>query len=222
MKRQLENLFGKWQAKQGYQRIPNLIKQVRGERLALNTPDKTSSFLLSIHPINMNDQADMYPAFLMANHMLGGGALRSRLADRIRQKEGLSYAVGSFASVPAHEPVGMWAAYAMSAPQNVGKVEAALREELQLVLKEGFTEAELSEAKKAWRQSEEVTRSQDSGLASLLSTYLSLNRTLQFDKALETKVAALNVKQVNQAIREFIQVENLSIIAAGDQSKTAQ
>ena len=35
------------------------------------------------------------PALVLGNYMLGGGFLNSRLATRIRQKEGLSYGVGS-------------------------------------------------------------------------------------------------------------------------------
>ena len=137
----------------------------------------------------------------MANHMLGGGALRSRLADRIRQKEGLSYGVGSQLNIPARDPAGLWLAYAISAPQNTAKVEAALREEIDLAIKEGFTAAELAEAKKGWKQGEEVYRTEDGPLAGRLADYLTLDRTMAFDKDLEAKVAALTVAQVNEALR---------------------
>ena len=74
--------------------------------------------LIAVHPLLLKDDAAAFPALLMANHMLGGGALRSRLADRIRQKEGLSYGVGSQLNIPARDPAGLWLAYAISAPQN--------------------------------------------------------------------------------------------------------
>ena len=44
--------------------------------------------------------------FLMGNYMLGGGFLNSRLATRIRVKEGLSYGVGSSLSLKSIEENG--------------------------------------------------------------------------------------------------------------------
>nr|WP_314858969.1 pitrilysin family protein [uncultured Undibacterium sp.] len=222
LKTQLSSLFGNWKAKQTYTRIPRNMKAVSGQKITLDTPDKASSFLLAVHPIAIKDDAETYPALLMANHMLGGGALRSRLADRIRQKEGLSYGVGSFLNVPSQDPVAMWGAYALSAPQNTAKVEAALREEVQKALSEGFTDAELIEAKKGWKQSEEVGRTQDAGLAAQLAGYLAINRTMNYDKAFEAKVAALTVAQVNDALRKLLKADAISIITAGDQSKVGK
>ncbi len=222
LKTQLASLFGSWKAKQNYQRVTRSIKPVAGERVTLNTPDKASSFLLAVHPVALKDDAPIYPALLMANHMLGGGALRSRLADRIRQKEGLSYGVGSFLNVPVQDPAGFWAAYALSAPQNTAKVEAALRDEMQKALAEGFTEAELVEAKKGWKQAEEVARTQDAGLAGQLASYLAINRTMKFDQDFEAKVAALSLAQVNEALRQLIKLEKISIIDAGDQTKVSK
>ncbi|MBC3873915.1 M16 family metallopeptidase [Undibacterium flavidum] len=219
LKTQIASLFGEWKASQTYQRIPRSSKTVAAQKIQLDTPDKASSFLLAFQAVEMKDDAESYPALLMANHMLGGGALHSRLADRIREKEGLSYGVGSFLDVPSQDPAGRWTAYAMSAPQNTAKVEAALREELQKVLDKGFNEAELIEAKKAWRQAEQVARTQDANVAAQLAAYLGIKRTMHFDKDLEAKVAALSVAQVNQALRQYLKAENVTIINAGDQAK---
>jgi zinc protease len=158
---------------------------------------------------------------VLADYILGGGALKSRLADRIRQKEGLSYGVGSQFYAPAQEPAALWQVYAISAPQNTRKVEAAMREELQRALTDGFTEDELSEAKKAWKQGEEVARTQDASLARRLSAYLNIDRTMAFDQSLEAKVAGLTLAQVNQALRQTLKPGNLSVVIAGDFAKVA-
>ena len=219
LKAQLSELFGNWKAKQAYTRIPRTLKAVNAQKIVMDTPDKASSFLLAVHPLTINDTADNYPALIMADHMLGGGALRSRLADRIRQKEGLSYGVGSQLSVSNQEPTSIWFAYALSAPQNTSKVEAALREELRKAIAEGFTESELAEAKKAWRQADEVGRTQDQNLANQLAGYLQLGRTMNFDKDLEAKVSKLTLAQVNEALRKWIKADAINIIIAGDQNK---
>ena len=46
-------------------------------------------------------------------------------------------------------------------------------------------------AKKGWLQSEEVGRTEDGPLANMLAAYLTLDRTMAYDKDLEAKVAAL-------------------------------
>ena len=119
----------------------------------------------------------------------------------------------------ALDPTGLWLAYAISAPQNTPKVEAALREELQKVLADGFTADELAEAKKGWKQAAEVERTQDASLANRLNEYLVIERTLAFDKDLEAKVAALTLPQVNQALRQHLKPENISVVSAGDFAK---
>ena len=222
LKAQVSNLYGNWKSAQPYVRIADTVKPVSGEKVSLETPDKANSVLFAIVPLTLKDDAPQYPALVLANHMLGGGALRSRLADRIRQKEGLSYGVGSQLNVPARDPAGFWMAYAISAPQNTVKVEAALREEIAKVLAEGFTEAELVEAKKGWLQSEEVQRTQDASLARTLATYLDDGRTMAYDKDLETKVAALTLAQVNQGLRDYLKSDAVSVVTAGDFAKVAK
>jgi zinc protease len=198
------------------------MNSLKASSKKLNTPDKASSMMLALHSVPLIDTAEDYPAMLIANHMLGGGALRSRLADRIRQKEGLSYGVGSQYTSSPYEAQGVWFAYAISAPENNAKVEAALRDEMLKAEKEGFTEDELAEAKKGWLQAAENSRTQDAGLAMGLTKYLSLNRTLGYDKKLEAQVKTLSLAQVNAALRKYIQAANLSIISAGDFEKAAK
>ena len=222
IKAQMQTLFAGWTASQPFVRIPKTLKPVSGQKITLETPDKANSMLLAAAPIPMKDDAAAYPALLMGNYMLGGGALRSRLADRIRQKEGLSYGVGSQLNVPSRDPAGMWFAYAISAPQNTVKVEAALREEIDKALKDGFTEAELVEAKKGWLQGQEVNRTGDAPLASRLAGYLSFDRTMVYDKELDAKVSALTVAQVNEALRANLKTADVSVVTAGDFAKAAK
>jgi zinc protease len=222
LKAQVERLYGSWHAQENYVRVPSTMKPVAGQKVALETPDKASSLLLAVQPVPLKNDAKAYPALVMADYMLGGGALRSRLADRIRQKEGLSYGVGSQLSIPMRDPAGVWMAYAMSAPQNTARVEAVLREELQRAVSEGFTEAELAEAKKGWLQAEEVSRTSDEALAGALAEYLTLDRTMAFDAAVEDQVRKLTLAQVNEAMREFIKPAGISFVAAGDFAKAAK
>src|ERR1035441_6253367 len=66
---------------------------------------------------------------LFGDYMFGGGFLNSRLASRIRVKDGLSYGIGSSFSAKSDDKDGQLQVFAIAAPQNVAKVEADFKEE---------------------------------------------------------------------------------------------
>ena len=169
----------------------------------------------------MRDDSPDYPALVLGNYMLGGGFLSSRLATRIRQKEGLSYGVGSGMNVSSLDQYGRFTATAIYAPQNVEKLEAAFKDELARMLKDGFTPEEVAAAKLGWLQSRQVSRAQDNELASRLNQYLFLGRTLAWDDELEKKVSALTPEQINAAMRKYIDPSRLVIVKSGDFAKNA-
>src|SRR5262249_29530348 len=149
------------------------------------------------------------------------GFLNSRLATRIREKDGLSYGVGSSMTASAQDKNGMFTANAIYAPQNVTKLEAAFKEEIARVLKDGFTDDEVAAAKSGYLQSRQVSRSQDAELAGKLASYRFPGRTLAWDADFEKKIAALTREQIVQALRRFIHPAKLTIVKAGDFAKNA-
>jgi zinc protease len=151
--------------------------------------------------------------------MLGGGFLNSRLATRIRQKEGLSYGVGSQLTASSLDKSGSFATYAIYAPQNSAKLEAAMKEEIARALKDGFEEKEIAEAKSGWLQSRQVGRAQDAPLARTLAVDLYLNRTLAFDADLEKKVEALSAADILAAMRRYLDPAKMTVVKAGDFKK---
>jgi zinc protease len=153
----------------------------------------------------------------VANYILGGGAsFDSRLGARIRQKDGLSYGTGSDLSVGSTDRAGSWVAYAIAAPQNVAKVETALREEVDRALKDGFTEAELANAKSGIMQMRVQNRSQDGTVAAGWVNNLNLGRTWAFSKQFEDRIMALKVADVNAALKKYVDPAKMTIIKAGD------
>jgi len=98
-------------------------------------------------------------------------------------------------------------------------VEAAFRDELGKVLKDGFSEEELKAAKSGWLQQQRLNRAGDQSLASRLSNYLFLNRTLDWDDKLESRVGELTGERVTAAMRKYLDPAKISIIKAGDFKK---
>jgi zinc protease len=154
--------------------------------------------------------------------MLGGGFLNSRLATRIRQKEGLSYGVGSQFFAGSLDNVGTFNAYAIYAPENATKLEAAFKEEIQKVITDGFTAEEVAAAKSGWTQGQSVTRAQDNSLANTLNNYQFINRDMKWVESYEKAVNAISVEQINAVMKKYIKPEMISYVKAGDFAKTAK
>lgn len=215
----LNKVFGNWQSKNDYQRIANEYIEVEAINEFIDTPDKAGAAFGVMLAMPMSDDHEDYPALLMANQMFGGGFISSRLANRLRQQEGLSYGAGSNFNANSYDPLATFVAYAISAPENVPKVEIGFQEELQKALTEGFTEKELTDAKQAVLQNNVLDRAKDARLASTLQSNVDLDRDMQWQKKLEQAIEALTVEQVNAAFKKHVNPEKLSIVKAGDKSK---
>jgi zinc protease len=212
----ITSIFGKWKSPKAFQRVPSDYFDIPAADKSFETPDKANAVFIARSNIKMRDDNPDYAAFTLGNFMLGGGFLNSRLAVRIRQKEGLSYGVGSQFFASSLDESGVVAASAIYAPQNVDKLEAAFKEEIQKVVTDGFTTDEIAQAKAGWLLSRKRNRGQDTALAQSLQNYLFLGRTLAWDDDLEKKVEALTPEQINSAMKKFLAPGNFTIIKAGD------
>jgi zinc protease len=213
---QVGELLGTWKSPAPYVRVPQSFNDVAGQSQALETPDKANAFFLAGQNLQLKDDNADWPALMLGNFMFGGGFLNSRLATRIRQKDGLSYGVGSNFSASSMDPVGSFFAYAIYAPQNAGRLEAALREELGRMLDKGFTAEELDKARAGLLEYRQTGRAQDGGLARTLANYLFLGRTLEFDATLEQRMAKLTSEDVRQALGRHVSADKLTVVKAGD------
>ncbi|GAB4185081.1 MAG: pitrilysin family protein [Thermoflexibacter sp.] len=212
----LEQHFGGWKSPKKFERLVSIYKDAPAINENIETPDKANAFFVAMMNLEVRDDDPDYPAMLLGNFMLGGGFLNSRLAVRIRQKEGISYGVGSSFSANPLDKTGSFVTYAIYAPENVERLEKAFKEEIDKAIKEGFTAEEVAAAKSGWLQSRQVGRSQDASLANTLNNNLYLNREITWDEELEKKVQALTPEQIKAAMQRFIKPEKISIIKAGD------
>ncbi|PLK44182.1 pitrilysin family protein [Emticicia sp. TH156] len=217
----ISNSLGTWKSPTPFKRIQAVYQDIAPTNNAIKTPDKANALFLAGLNLPLQDTDVDYPALLLGNYMLGGGFLSSRLAVRIRQKEGISYGVGSQLSGAPFDKSGNFMTYAIYAPENAEKLEKAFYEEMNKVVTEGFTEEELKAAKAGWLQSRNVSRAQDNELSSRLNSYLYYDRTLAFDADFEKKVEALTAEQINAAMKKFIDPKKITIVKAGDFDKKA-
>lgn len=185
----------------------------------LDTPDKANAMFLAAKTVQLRDDSPDYAAVVLADYMLGGGFLNSRLATRIRQKDGLSYGVGSFFSAASIDTTGQWMSYAIYAPENREKLEKAFREEMIRAAKDGFTPEEIASAKRGWTEDAKLALSNDRAIAGRLGQNLYLGRTFGWDAKLEAQVNALTPAQLQAAVAKYLDPNSMAIVRAGDFNK---
>jgi zinc protease len=216
IKGELDAMLANWSASVKYERAKSPFFNVEAKSEKVNTPDKANATMLCGYNIELRDDDADYMALIMGNYMLGGGFLNSRLAVRIRQKEGISYGVGSWVQASPLDKVGQFGSYAIYNPDNSDKLVAAYKEELDRMLKDGFTGDEFKDARSGYLQGQNVSRAQDRTLASRLASNLFLGRTMKWDENNEKKVESLTVEQVNAAMKKWVAPAKIIYVQAGD------
>jgi zinc protease len=215
-----ESLAG-WKAKMPVARVPRIaFNKVPGGNQIIQTPDKANAVYAGGLTTLISDRDPDHPALVLGNFILGGSSLASRLGDRVRQREGLSYGVGSVYQASSEDEAGTLMLYAICNPENMGKVKSAIREEVDKLLKEGLTAEELEKARQGILQTRERQRSDESFLMSRLQRSLRTGQTLAFDADFDTKLAELKADDIVETLRKHIDPERLVIISAGDFAKS--
>jgi zinc protease len=208
-------LLGNWTNSAAFTRVPDPYQKTAAADRKIETPDKQNALYVAGMNIRMKDEDPDYAAMVIANYIFGGSGA-SRLFKRVRDKEGLSYGIGSGFNVPPKEDGATFNVYAISNPQNAPKVDASFRDELARTIRDGFTADEVAEAKKAWQEEQMVNRSDDYSLLSQLLGDERYGRTFQWQGQLEAKVAALTPDQVSAAFRKYVDPATMTFVRAGD------
>jgi zinc protease len=216
----LTKAFEDWKSDKPYERIDRPFQADRKpQRETIQTPDKANAVFLAALSLPIKDDHPDYPALLAGNFILGGGALSSRIADRLRQKGGLSYTAMSMLAASPLDPRADMMILAIYNPVNVDKVVSGVEEELARLLRDGVSTNELEKAKTGYLQQQQNQRTNDMLVSLLISENLFVGRTMQFQADLEEKIKALTPAVVEAALRKHIDPKQLSIVTAGDFKK---
>jgi zinc protease len=218
MKKLVAELFGDWKSASSYKRIDNPYEKIAQFNDKIETPDKQNALFLVGMPMKMNDDDADYAALTIAGEVFGD-TTNSRLFERIRVKDGLSYGANAYFSIPTKDDGAQLSGSAIAAPQNMPKVEADFNDELARALKDGFKADEVEKAKKTWLDEQAQARTEDSSIAYTLMDRERWGRTLMWDAKLEAAVAALTAKQVNAAFKRHVDPAAVSIVKGGDFKK---
>ena len=210
------DLLGGWNTTKVYKPIAAPFKAApTAINEKIETPDKANAEFLAGERFQMAQSDPDYPAMVIASYMFGE-PITSRISDRIRNREGLSYGANARITVPAEGDEAMLSGTVSLNPGVGPKVESSFVDELKKVWTSGFTAAEVAEAKKAIADARLIGRSTDAALLSFMIQHDQLGRPYQWDADLESKIQALTPEQINAAFKRHIDPAALSIVKAGD------
>ena len=216
----LKEIFTDWKAKNPYARIEKVANpNLNTEAVTINTPDKANSIFIAARTCEVGDRHPDYEAMLIGDYIMGGGPLSSRIADRVRKKDGLSYTAISRFQGSSENPIGTFFFFCISKPTNSEKVSAAVGEEVDRMRASGVTEDELAKAKESYLKNRQGGRARDSKIASELISNLRWGRTMDFQRASDDKIAQLDKPTVDAALKRYMDLSKMVHVTAGDFTK---
>jgi zinc protease len=216
----LEKDLGGFISKQSYAEIEEKYFDIPGGKETINIKDKTNAICIGAINLPLKQSDPDYVAVDIANEMLGGGAfLSSRIPQRLRESEGMSYGAGSFINLNYKYPSSKWLVYAIFNPIYQSRLDTALYEEINKTLKEGFKQDEMKKCLVSWLQGRKTELGFDQSLSSRIASYLSQGKDLDFFSDYEESAKKLTLDQVNAALRKYLGPEKMTLIYSGDFTK---
>jgi zinc protease len=218
IEQQIGQKLGTWKSPVAYERIARPYQANEAKEDAIKTPDKQMAAVGVGQALEIQQTDPDYPALVLWNYVVGGSA-SSRLLNRLRQKEGLSYGAFSRLQAPPLDKSGSFLAGAICAPENADKAMHSLLDELTLILKDGVTEAELADAKKSYAATWDSQLADDDFVIVELTRGLFLKRTFAFWKDINEKVQRVTAAELLAVGRKYVNPEKLAKVRAGDLDK---
>ncbi len=205
-----------WQSDQAYTRIPEVHFDFQPEDIKIETPDKANAIMVLSATMPIRSDDPDWEALYLANDILGGGSLSSRLGQRVREEKGLSYAVGSQFQAEALDYAGSFMAFAITNPANRQALLETVNEVFDEYLSDGVTEQELAAAQTSYAKSIEDMLGSDQQLLGVLHSYQHYDRDESFIRARIDRMAQVTVEEVNSAARKLLNDKKFVTITAGD------
>ena len=220
MRALVTELFGAWKSPSAYARVPDPFVPNKPGALKFELADKANAFLIGRVPLPLNDQSPDYPALLVVE--LSSSASRRRRGSPSgcgrRTACPMAWAASSAAElVRGQQPAS---ASTRSSRRRIStRCAPAIAEEMARALKDGFTEAEVANAKAALMQERRLGRTRTARVAGGLANQAYLGRTWSRPAKIDAAIEKLTPADVNAALRKYLKPDDFAYAFAGDFAK---
>jgi zinc protease len=179
----------------------------------INVSFPSSQTAVRLGQIGIDHQNPNFFPLLIGNYILGGGALVSRLAIEIREKEGLSYGVDSqFVPMPGDGP------FVISLSTQYKKANDALKiteHTLSTFVTQGPTQQELERAKQYLAGSFPMSLASNRNIAGILLRMTFYQLPDSYLNTYVDRINAVTTEEVKRAFQQQITPNKLLLITVG-------
>ncbi len=154
-----------------------------------------------------------YDAYFVMNNIFGQFGLGGRLAENIRERQGMAYY--AFSTLDPSVGVGPLIVRAGVDPGNVERALEAIDHEVRAMGTSGPTAAELAETQQFLIGSIPRTLETNAGIASFLQSEEQFGLGLDYDRRLADDIRAVTLDQVRAAAAELLHPERAAVAIAG-------
>jgi zinc protease len=211
----IEQQFGAWQGSQPGR--SELIargaefKTDAPQRTEINLPEKSNAALFWIGP-GMSKATPDWAARQIATFTFGGD-FYSRMNERLRIKEGLTY--GAFAWLSNGLGAGPFCVSVQVNPENIEPGIKATEEELARFASDGITPDELALAINYLSGNFPVKLSDNASVAAMLGETAYLGLGLDYIQRYQREIAAVDKAQVDAVAAKLADPANFKLVVAG-------
>ena len=193
--------------------IPTVNREIAGAERVI-PHHATQSHLFMGMPGMKREDPDYFPLYV-GNYVLGGGGFDSRLMEAVRQKKGLSYSVYSYFS-PMQE-AGPFQMGLQTKRATTDEAVRTVREVLEGYLKDGPTEAELTQAKNNLVGGFPLRLDSNKKILEYLAVIGFYRLPLDWLDTYTAKVEAVTREDILRGFRARVRPEALSTVVVGGQ-----
>ena len=152
-------------------------------------------------------------AFWVMNNVLGQFGLGGRLADNIRERQGMAYY--AYSTLEASVGEGPLVIRAGVDPANVGRAIDAIDDEVRALAADGPTPAELEDTRASLIGSIPRNLETNEAIAEFLLNAERFGLGLDFDRRLPALIASVTLEQVHEAAAELLDPARATVVVAG-------
>lgn len=156
-----------------------------------------------------------YPMLIMNN--IFGGAMSSRLFQKIREDKGLAYSVFSYPS--SYVDCGLFSIYAGMKPAQLKNVTEIIMQEIHEIVDKGLTEEELFDSKEQTKGSYTLGLESTSGRMISIGKSELMHNKIQTPSEVLDKINQVDMDSVNFAIKQIFDLNKMGGAVIGPLKK---
>jgi zinc protease len=192
----------------------HLVRIPRSDRIEIAIPDRMNLDVRIGCSVDLRrDHPDFVPLHV-GNYVLGGN-FSARLMSYVREELGLTYGISSGLGGFDVEYGGFWQIGVTLSQENLAKGIEATMATVEQFVENGITADELAAKQRTLSGLFKVGLSTTRGLAQTMHAHFRTRRAPSYIDEYPEIISGLNVDQVNEAIRSYLQSDRLVTAIAG-------